>query len=38
MFSLFSTFKKGLQKTATAISRGISGVFTGFDMVQHMGT
>lgn len=29
MFSLFSTFKKGLQKTATAISRGISGVFTG---------
>ncbi len=29
MFSLFSTFKKGLQKTATAISRGISGAFTG---------
>ncbi len=29
MFSLFSTFKKGLQKTATAISRGITGVFTG---------
>ena len=28
MFSLFSTFKKGLQKTATAISWGISGVFT----------
>ena len=26
MFSLFSTFKKGLQKTATAISRGITGV------------
>ncbi len=28
MISLFSTFQKGLQKTATAISRGIASVFT----------
>ncbi len=28
MFSLFSTFQKGLQKTATAIGRSIAGVFT----------
>lgn len=26
--SLFSFFKKGLQKTSTAIQRGISGLFT----------
>lgn len=28
MISLFSKFKKGLQKTATAITRGISDIFT----------
>lgn len=28
MLSIFSRFQKGLQKTATAISRGITGVFT----------
>ena len=32
MISIFSTFKKGLQKTATAIGRGISSVFSS---VKH---
>ena len=28
MASLFAKFKQGLQKTATALSRGISSIFT----------
>ena len=29
MASIFSVFKRGLEKSATRISRAISGVFTG---------
>lgn len=32
MISIFSTFKKGLQKTATAIGRGIFSVFSNVNI------